>query len=258
MDYQKLYDDLINKARCESRAKVRGGAYFEAHHIVPRCVGGGGHVREWKTHSNIILLTAKEHFLAHYYLIKIYPENSKLTFAFWGMCNRANRYHERNYSEMLNFSEIYEEARIKASAALQGRPTSPETRAKISTARKGKKLSPEVKANMSTVRKGKKRGPQSLEHKANISQAKRGKPSPKKGRKLGPQSPEHIAKRQATRREKGVGLKSISQYTEDGMWIRDWDGVVMAERELLIKSVNIINCLKGKQKTAGGYVWKYA
>jgi hypothetical protein len=82
MDYKKIYDDLISKARSENRIK-NAGTYYEAHHIIPKCLGGEGTVNQWKKHPNIILLTAKEHFVAHKLLCEIYPNEPKLISAYW-------------------------------------------------------------------------------------------------------------------------------------------------------------------------------
>ena len=48
--------------------------------------------------------------------------------------------------------------------------------------------------------------------------------------------------------------KPILQFTLDGEFIREWDCATDVGREVC---GNICNCLKGKQKTAYGYVWKY-
>ncbi len=178
MDYQRIYNELIEKARSESRVKVKGGPYYEAHHIIPKCLGGGGKVSEWRTHPNIILLTAGEHFYAHYYLTKIHSDNYKLSYAFWAMCNLANRNQDRDYLEVPDFVKLYEEAK-------KGKKQSKEARVKISIALKGRKLPPrseETKAKMSAAKKGKP-GPGSTkgkvlskEHRAKISSANRGKP----------------------------------------------------------------------------------
>lgn len=58
--------------------------YWEGHHIIPKCLGGEGHARS--KHSNIIRLTAAEHFKAHKLLVELFPDNSKLAYAFWAMC----------------------------------------------------------------------------------------------------------------------------------------------------------------------------
>lgn len=51
--------------------------------------------------------------------------------------------------------------------------------------------------------------------------------------------------------------KAISQYTLDGVWVRDWDAISDATRLLGINTSNIAQCCRGKRKSAGGYIWKY-
>ena len=48
--------------------------------------------------------------------------------------------------------------------------------------------------------------------------------------------------------------KPILQYTLDGEFVREWPSATDVGREA---QTNICYCLKGKQKTAYGYVWKY-
>ena len=178
MDYQRLYDELIRKARSEDRAKGNG-VYYEAHHIVPRCMRGEGKVSQWKTHPNIILLTAREHFYAHHYLTKIYPDNLKLVYALWMMCNPANSSQRRDYSLIEEYATMYEDIRLKVSATRKGSSHSEETRAKMSTALKGKTKPPrseEHRAKMSTALKGKTKPLKSEEHRAKVSAALKGRP----------------------------------------------------------------------------------
>ena len=54
--------------------------YKEWHHIIPKCLGGSN------CKDNLVLLTLREHFLAHWLLCKIYPEEWKLYFALFQMC----------------------------------------------------------------------------------------------------------------------------------------------------------------------------
>lgn len=82
MDYQKIYNQLIKRAVDESRKKVKNGVYYELHHIIPKCLGGQD------TQSNLVLLTAREHLLAHWLLALIH-NNYKLWCAFYMMCNGA-------------------------------------------------------------------------------------------------------------------------------------------------------------------------
>jgi len=94
MNYQRIYDSIINRAKSEERIKSKD-TYYEAHHIIPICLGGDGTTRRWRTHPNIVLLTGREHFLCHWLLHEIYPENKKLTRAFVMMCNVKDKFQQR-------------------------------------------------------------------------------------------------------------------------------------------------------------------
>ena len=62
MNYLKIYNQLI-----ESRKKLKRQLnYTECHHILPRCMGGNDNK------DNLIDLTAREHFIAHWLLWKEY------------------------------------------------------------------------------------------------------------------------------------------------------------------------------------------
>lgn len=52
--------------------------------------------------------------------------------------------------------------------------------------------------------------------------------------------------------------KPIEQWTVDGKYIKTFPSQMEIERELGIPHTNISACCKGKMKTAGHYVWKYA
>ena len=52
--------------------------------------------------------------------------------------------------------------------------------------------------------------------------------------------------------------KPIIQYDKQGNFIKEWKSATEAKNELGYKDTPICNCLKGRCKTAGGYVWKYA
>ena len=90
MNYEKIYNSLISKARSEDRKRVKGGIYYEAHHIIPRCMGGEGKTSD-VNHPNIVLLTAKEHYMAHRLLCEIYPSNKKIQYAMWCMINGLSK-----------------------------------------------------------------------------------------------------------------------------------------------------------------------
>ena len=86
MNYQKIYDDIVNRGK----TRILEG-YTEKHHIIPKCMGGTDE------ECNLVKLTAREHFLVHAFLCEIYPSNKKLHFAFWSMSNLRGEQHERNY-----------------------------------------------------------------------------------------------------------------------------------------------------------------
>lgn len=91
MDYSRIYMQLINRAQIELRKKSCD-IYFESHHIVPKCLGGTNNK------ENLVLLTAREHFIAHKLLCEIYPDNDKLKYALWAMINLNNSKQLRVYS----------------------------------------------------------------------------------------------------------------------------------------------------------------
>lgn len=107
MNYQKIYDQLIEKRRLYPWNKTDG--YCEYHHIIPLCIGGNNDIKS-KSHnvvgSNIIGLTAKEHFIAHLLLWKIYKETqyeNKMTYCIMRMMCQT-----KNQKRVIKNSRIYD------------------------------------------------------------------------------------------------------------------------------------------------------
>lgn len=97
MDYSHHYSRLISRA-CNRVLSE----YTEMHHVIPRCVGGLDNT------ENIVALTPEEHFVAHQFLIKIYPDEHKLVYAAHmmtvasGVQRRSNKRYgwlKRKYAE---------------------------------------------------------------------------------------------------------------------------------------------------------------
>lgn len=63
MNYERIYSEFIADRLTKQPVKP---AYFEKHHIVPKCKGGGNEK------ENIISLTVEDHIHAHILLAKIY------------------------------------------------------------------------------------------------------------------------------------------------------------------------------------------
>lgn len=103
MNYKRLYDRIVNSSK---NRKISG--YTENHHIIPRSLDGSNNK------SNLAILTAREHFLCHYLLAKMYPPLSnewfKMNNAFIIMKTYSsdNRYINSRLYESLrkNFSIV--------------------------------------------------------------------------------------------------------------------------------------------------------
>lgn len=85
MNYREIYNRLMVKAKQEDRKKSSDN-YYEAHHIKPKSFGGEGDCRN-TSHPNIVLLTPKEHYIAHLLLVNIYTNSPAMHKALWNMCN---------------------------------------------------------------------------------------------------------------------------------------------------------------------------
>ena len=102
MDYIKHYEALCNGRQSMQRAKG-GETYYELHHILPKSLGG------LDLQENLVLLTAREHYIAHLLLYVIYKQKGgsafrKMAFALVSMLSNANtstyRFSARSYSIM--------------------------------------------------------------------------------------------------------------------------------------------------------------
>ena len=116
MDYLAIYNSLISKAKLENRKKKQG-IYYERHHIIPKCMGGTN------DKLNLILLTAKEHYIAHRLLVLIYPENKSIQYALWYMVNGFKTYEEQRHSPSARiYSKLREAFSIFISNERKGQP----------------------------------------------------------------------------------------------------------------------------------------
>lgn len=116
------------------------------------------------------------------------------------------------------------EVRLKRIESIKGRKCSEETKAKISEAKKGKTLSEE--------------------HRKNMSEAKKGKIPYNKGKNM-------------TIKQKIKLSKPVLQYDRKGNIIAEYSGATEASKHIGISRTNITICCKGRQKSSGGYIWKY-
>lgn len=113
-------------------------AGMEVHHIVPKSMGGSN------DKSNLISLTPRQHYIAHWMLWKAYGGKMAQAFFFF------NNYHGKRIS-----SKAYEQLRSEALAAisganhyLYGKQIPAESRLKMSEKRREYMAKPEAKENL--------------------------------------------------------------------------------------------------------------
>lgn len=173
MNHRHVYMLIIEHAKSEMKNGHRpstkyqkknfSNQYFEFHHILPKSLFPNWNKRK----SNIVALTAREHFFCHQLLDKIYPDTN-MFMALWLLANDG----QNNYC--VKGSRLYESLRIKAATFSKNRtwcPTdeqianmkigckhrdTPEYRKKLSDSLKGKKFSDERKKHISESLKGRK------------------------------------------------------------------------------------------------------
>lgn len=215
--YQKWYRNICVKAtlRGSNRKIIKGlVGYVEAHHVLPKSFLLGGE----KDRNNLVYLTAKEHFVCHRLLTKMFPKDSgfgiKMQYALWLMATAENsdqnryRISSRIYafikSEFAKMQGPVMAQRVSGEGnpmfgktgnlnptygkrcppeiieMLKNREVSPETRKKISQANSGRKRSDAVKLEMSRARRGRAL---SDVHRESLSRVKSGANNPMFGRR---------------------------------------------------------------------------
>lgn len=128
MNYRVTYQNLISKAIKAKRVR-NDDIYYELHHIKPKSL----YPELANDKTNLVLLTPREHYIAHWLLVKIYPINS-MQYAFLCMCSKAgNANIDRSYK--VN-SRAYQNAKILFSKDNPAK--SKEAKIKISKTKKGK------------------------------------------------------------------------------------------------------------------------
>lgn len=154
LKWKQIYDAIIERAR--SRSIVTG----EKHHILPRCMGGTDEV------ENIVLLTAREHFLCHKLLLRFADQQHllKLQHAFSYMALTKDairpslRVTSRDYALARSVLLLPRSAEWRAniSKALKGKPQASSTVAKMKATLTGRVLSKEHCENIAKASTGRR------------------------------------------------------------------------------------------------------
>jgi hypothetical protein len=179
MNYQHIYGLIIENAR---QNPPKG--FSEKHHIVPRCLGGGDEK------ANMIRLSARQHFVSHLLLAKIH--GGKLVHAAWRMANDG-KHGSREYS-WLRTKQAEQKRRDMLGnkyavghghSKNKGHKASPEAIENMRQAQLGKTLTPEHRAKIGAANAIALRGKRlSMDVRAKLSVAHKGKNTWSKGRKL--------------------------------------------------------------------------
>ncbi len=167
---------LVKKRQIASLTHLDG--YSENHHIIPKCLGG------LNNKENMVLFTAREHYIAHLLLTKMYEGDAKkkMHYAFYSMRRKKigmERYEPNSHIYEILVKKINRnpsiESRLKMSTSQKNRaPISPENRAKLAHAVKAS-YTPELRAIRSKHFKNKVF---TEEHRRNLSQGQKDKVMP--------------------------------------------------------------------------------
>ena len=170
--YTIWYNNIISNAK--SRTSIN--CYVEKHHIVPKSIGGNNDI------TNIVKLTAKEHYICHLLLPKMLAgkERKSMIFALWHLRNR------HNYKGLSKFnSKIYEKLKTefsKLSSELHtGKIISDEHKRILSETNKNRIFSDESRLKISKSKLGKKRKSFSQSHLENLNKFGSGTNNPNYG-----------------------------------------------------------------------------
>ena len=107
--------------------KLEDGGYTEKHHVIPKKLGGSN------ANSNLINLTAREHFIAHLLLYKA-TRTREMSSAIWLM---SQLHPDRVKLSAKEFSRIREEAATLHSAFMTGTKRTKEQRLNCSIVKRG-------------------------------------------------------------------------------------------------------------------------
>jgi hypothetical protein len=155
--------------------------YAEVHHIVPRSLGGSDDA------DNLIRLTARQHFIAHWMLARALGGSAARAFF---MMSNFGKYGQVNSTTYAIARQEYAE---QVSQQLKGKPSqcqfSEETKQKMREAKLGRSLREETKQKLRVAMLGQKRGP---EFAAKVSEAKRGRGNGRLGHAMSEQTKRRI------------------------------------------------------------------
>ncbi len=143
----RRYINLVTTFKERNSKKVLG---FHRHHMIPISLGG------INRKANIVIVTAREHFILHRLLWKAVPYKNKMMYAFWRMLNGKNsdyKFTSREYEKVLTEYAASQSIKMKGKGNhFFGKTHSEETRKIISEKGRGRIQSEETKQKMNEIR----------------------------------------------------------------------------------------------------------
>jgi hypothetical protein len=180
--YTKWYYSIIQNAKLRTTDE-----YTEKHHIIPKSLNGDN------SKSNLVKLTAREHFICHMLLVRMTEskEKVKMSYALWRLCN--SKKYDINSHTYQTLRENHSKFISEQKTGVKRKPFTEQARKNMSEAHKG------LKMNFS---------PEGIEARRLGSLKLKGRPSWIKGKK-NPYNEETLKKMSEnfSRRMKGVPKK---------------------------------------------------
>jgi len=174
MNYLSIYNSIIKNAKRQGRKKTKPSnpnhIYYEKHHIIPRCIMKDRN-REYLMDQkwNLVLLTAREHFICHRLLVKITKDTKyyyKMIYALNRMINKGPDGRIVNilsgtYSKCKNLHSLIVSDRMSKHHHMKGNHHSEDTKAKISKTLTGRTIYRDIidKRSKTVKERGSKAGP---------------------------------------------------------------------------------------------------
>ena len=147
--YQIWYQNITDRARSRT---LEG--YVERHHVIPRSLGGTDDT------NNLVCLTAREHFVCHWLLTKIYTGEARYKMINAMYIMRAEGPYQKRYESKIT-SRVYNTLREEYSKY-------------ISNLNKGRVQPLEENIKQKAAQTGRKRAPFSDEWREKMSKSKQG------------------------------------------------------------------------------------
>ena len=278
MNHIKTYKQLIMNRICNPVKST----YVERHHIVPKSEGGSDDA------DNIVNLTAREHYIAHLLLAKIY-DDKKMHSAVIYMQTNHNKNRVFKFNSRL-YEKMREEYGRKISTSYKGRhyynngkievkrfecpkgfvpgrmPYSEEALQNMKLGSQSEKNKAAARANFQKAAAMNKGKPFSEEHRRKISEAIKGEKNGMYGKSLSKEARDKISKAHKGKRKSeetkakmkanNANKSPVLQFTKDGKFIAEYATMSEAELATGIRHGQIRRVILGIS-SYGDFIWKY-